>query len=240
MKNSITYLIIGILLIRVVGCNTGIEKTVGSEKEMILNQEQSEQPDYGDYYYTKKSIFEILPNDTGEIIFLGNSITDAFEWYELFGNINIKNRGIGGDIIEGVIFRLDEIVTSKPRKIFLMIGTNDLHRNYSVPEILSNYKKLVELIVTKTPDTELYVQSILPTKGDPKRKNADIMEINKGLIEITSAYSLTYVNLFDLFKTEENELNMEYSFDGLHLNGKGYLVWKEAITEHIENSPEAE
>lgn len=75
---------------------------------------------YSDYYYAKKDLFEIMPNDTGKIIFLGNSITAGCDWHELFGNGNIKNRGIGGDIINGVIERIDEVVN--PKKIFLMMG----------------------------------------------------------------------------------------------------------------------
>jgi hypothetical protein len=38
------------------------------------------------YYEQKKSIFELLPNDKDEIIFLGNSITEGCEWNELFGD----------------------------------------------------------------------------------------------------------------------------------------------------------
>ena len=65
---------------------------------------------------------------------------------------------------------------------------------------------MVKLILTKTPATELYLQSLLPTKDDPNRKNSDIIEINKGILQIAKSHSLTYVNLFDLLKTDNNEL----------------------------------
>jgi lysophospholipase L1-like esterase len=67
-----------------------------------------------------------MPNDTSEIIFLGDINIDFCNWHELFGKSNFKNRCISGDIINGVINRLEEIVESKPKKVFLMIGTNDL------------------------------------------------------------------------------------------------------------------
>lgn len=73
---------------------------------------------YGTYYDAKRSFFESMPNDTNEIIFLGNSITDMCAWNELFGMANIKNRGISGDVINGVIDRLEEVVSSFPKKIF--------------------------------------------------------------------------------------------------------------------------
>jgi lysophospholipase L1-like esterase len=188
---------------------------------------------YGTYYDAKRSFFESLPNDTNEIIFLGNSITDMCAWNELFGMANIKNRGISGDVINGVIDRLEEVVSAYPKKIFLMIGTNDLARKKSIEQILSDYEKLITLIIQKTPKTQLYLQSVLPTKNQATRNNSDIIQINKGIQELANKYSLIYINLFDLFKTSENELNMDYSCDGLHLNGKGYLLWKEAVIEYV-------
>jgi lysophospholipase L1-like esterase len=175
-----------------------------------------------------------MPNDTNEIVFLGNSITEMCDWNELFNVTNIKNRGISGDIINGVIERIDEVVSSEPKKIFIMIGTNDLGRGKSVNQIITEYEVLVELIINKTPQTELYLQSILPTKNQITRKNEDIIEINKGIVEIAKKHSLTYINLYDLFKTKDNELNMNFSFDGLHLNGDGYLLWKDAVINYIK------
>src|SRR6185312_511847 len=84
---------------------------------------------FSTYYLQRVSHFETLPQTKGDIIFLGNSITDGAEWPELFNDIRVKNRGISGDITAGVIHRLDEITNRKPAKIFLLIGVNDLARN---------------------------------------------------------------------------------------------------------------
>ena len=185
------------------------------------------------YHNTKKSIYEVMPNDTNEIIFLGNSITDYCDWHELFGKSNIKNRGISADTINGIVLRLDEIIESKPEKIFIMIGTNDLRQKRSINQILIDYDILISLIKVNTPKSKLYLQSILPTKNQLLRRNEDIIEINKGIDRIAKKYSFTYINLFNLFKTDNNELNMNYSIDGLHLNGQGYLIWKNEINKYV-------
>ena len=202
------------------------------KRKLNLSDNQTDE-NWGNYYKAKKTIFEIMPNDTNEIIFLGNSITDYCDWYELFGKSNIKNRGIGGDVINGVINRLDEVTSSKPQKIFLMIGINDLGRKRSVNQILIDYDKLINEIIEKAPDTELYIQSVLPTDNRENLQNTDVININKGLVELTKKYDLTYINLFDLFKTTENKLNPEMTFDGLHVNGQGYLIWKNAIIDYV-------
>ena len=64
--------------------------------------------------------------DGDRAVFLGNSITDGGEWNELLANPRVKNRGISGDRSSWMLDRLDLIVGGQPRKLFLLIVTNDL------------------------------------------------------------------------------------------------------------------
>src|SRR5690348_1170260 len=93
---------------------------------------------FSTYYLQRVSHFKTLPKTKGDIIFLGNSITDGAEWSELFNDNKIKNRGISGDITAGVLHRLNEVAERKPDKVFLLIGVNDLARNISTDSILKN------------------------------------------------------------------------------------------------------
>ncbi|HQG77767.1 MAG TPA: GH92 family glycosyl hydrolase [Bacteroidales bacterium] len=188
------------------------------------------------YYYHKKEHFESLPNTPNEIIFLGNSITDNCEWWELFSNPNIKNRGIGGDDTDGILERLDEVTESNPSKIFIMIGTNDLSNGKSVEYIVGNYRRIIERIRQSSPGTRIYIQSVLPTDDGIHytRRNTEIIRINDHLKDIATENGLTYIDLFNIFQTENHKLNPQYSIDGLHLNGRGYLLWKDAIIKYVE------
>ncbi len=188
------------------------------------------------YYYHKKEHFESLPNTENEIIFLGNSITDGAEWFELFdGNPNIKNRGIGGDDTDGILDRLAEVTESHPAKVFMMIGTNDLAYGKNVEYILNNYRKIINRVKSESPNTKLYIQSVLPVEDalHYTRPNTKILKINEGLVELTKEYSLIYIDLDGVFKDEKGKLNPDFSIDGLHLNGKGYLEWKKILIEYL-------
>ncbi len=187
------------------------------------------------YYYHKKEHFESLPDTDHEIIFLGNSITDNAEWAELFGNPRIKNRGIGGDDTDGVLERLGEVVSSGPDKVFIMIGTNDLAYLKTIDHVLENYRLILDRIATESPTTKVYIQAILPTEDalHTLRKNVDIMEINMQLERMAGERQLVYIDLFTPFATPEHKLNPAYSIDGLHLNGAGYLLWKELILDYV-------
>ena len=189
------------------------------------------------YYYHKKEHFELLPDTPNEIIFLGNSITDGAEWTELFENPNIKNRGIGGDDTAGILERLAEVTSSKPDKVFIMIGTNDLAYGKTVEDVISNYRKIIAQIKTESPITKLYIQSVLPVEDalHYTRPNSKIIEINNLLVQICKEESLTYIDLFAAFADENGKLDKKYSIDGLHLNGLGYQVWKDLIIKFVEN-----
>ena len=190
------------------------------------------------YYEQRKSLFELLPNDKDEIIFVGNSITDGCEWSELFRDKRIKNRGISADVAEGVLIRLDEVIESKPLKVFLMIGINDLAFGYSIAEILQNYDSIISKIKNDSKATKVYIQSVLPiNESFSKFKSymklsAKIVLLNKELQKLATDNDIVYINLYDLFLLN-NRLNPEYTNDGLHLTGKGYLFWKEHIEKYI-------
>lgn len=203
-------------------------------------QDANKKPDYGAYYYHKKTLFERLPNASDEIIWLGDSITDGNQWAELFGNPRMKNRGISGDKTDGVLYRLDEVTESKPAKVFIMIGVNDLAVDRSVDYVLANYEKIVDRIKKSSPDTKIYIQSILPVNDDFPQfsshtdETSDIKEVNRQLKELADKKGAVYISLFDDMATEGDKLNPDFTEDGLHLNGQGYLVWKNAVEKYVD------
>ncbi|MFN2394068.1 MAG: SGNH/GDSL hydrolase family protein [Bacteroidales bacterium] len=196
---------------------------------------------YRFYFYDQRySLFEALETKPGQIIMLGNSITNGGNWSELLGNNRVINRGISGDNTFGVLNRLDEIVSSQPQKIFILIGINDLSRETPVDVILNNYKRIVKRIQKDSPGTKIYVQSLFPTNNEfdhfPRAQNKDdeIRAVNNGIEEIAGEYGLTFIDLYPHFLDEEGKLSKDYTNDGLHLMGEGYLKWAEILMEFIE------
>ena len=94
---------------------------------------------FSTYYQQRITHSKTLRQTGGDIIFLGNSITDGAEWNELFGDSHIKNRGISGDFTAGVISGLDEVTNREPVKVFPLIGANDLSRNISPDRVVKIY-----------------------------------------------------------------------------------------------------
>jgi hypothetical protein len=80
----------------------------------------------------KYDLFKVLPVNDKNIVFVGNSITNMHEWWEAFGSDgNILNRGVWGTFISETVEHIEAVAVGKPRKVFFMIGTNDLGKNGS-------------------------------------------------------------------------------------------------------------
>ncbi len=196
---------------------------------------------FGTYYNQRLSLFEKMPDTKGEIIFLGNSITDGGEWCELLGNPKAKNRGISGDTTDGVLFRLNEVTRSKPAKVFLLIGINDLSRGIIKDSVFSNICAIAKKIRKDSPKTQVYVQSILPVNEsfglfkNHTNKTADVLWVNAQLKTWCEKEQVQYVDLYSRFKNPESELlNPQLTNDGLHLKGDGYLLWAETIKSYLK------
>jgi lysophospholipase L1-like esterase len=187
------------------------------------------------YYVHKVTQFKLMPNAPGEIIFLGDSITDIAEWAELFGNKNIKNRGISTDNTFGVLARLDEVVESKPSKILLMIGINDIAKKTPDSFIVQNIQRIIQYVQTQSPKTMIIIQSILPTNNDfsefagYQNKDEHIRWVNQQIATYCDTKKVQFVNLYSLFLDPNNKLSKQYTSDGLHLNGRGYFLWKQVL-----------
>src|SRR6478735_10221234 len=94
------------------------------------------------YYQGRMELFNSLTPPKNATVFLGNSITERGAWGELLSGQPIMNRGIGGDNTFGVLARLEGVAKAKPKKIFLLIGINDLSRGLPKGVILNNYNRI--------------------------------------------------------------------------------------------------
>lgn len=196
---------------------------------------------YSTYYYQRVTLFEQLPISSDDILFIGNSITDGGEWSELFQNPHIKNRGISGDTTWGVYDRISILLKGKPAQIFLMVGINNAPKGESPESIAKDIQHIIQKIKKESPNTEILVQSLLPvtTKYNMFLEHTSRWElipyINQAILRITKQENIKYIDLFSFFVNNDGQMKPEYTNDGLHLLGKGYILWKEIISPYLKS-----
>ncbi len=178
--------------------------------------------------------------DSGAVVFFGNSITQAGKWSDYFDESKIVNRGISGDNTEGMLARINEIASYKPAKIFIMAGINDISLSRSNSKIMKNYRALIEEIIRTSPNTMIYIQSVLPINNDfgvytrLSGKENQIIDLNKRLFVLAAKEGLEYINLHSLYCDENGKLREEFTNDGIHLYDEAYYLWANIIRNKIE------
>ncbi len=189
-------------------------------------------------YERRNKMFEAFSDESkkNKIIFLGDSHVGNGMWEEIFNNSHILNRGIGGDTSFGVLQRVGNITFLEPRKLFIMVGINDLSNHITIEQILDNYKTILDIFQKNSPKTEIFVHSTLPINNDIIRngvKPSIIIEFNEGLKKIIEERDLNYIDLYSVFVDNKNHLDKKHAFDGIHLNAEGYMIWKQQIEEFV-------
>ena len=209
--------------------SVSIDHLYPNEDLVIENHDE-----WGDGNY-KKVIkeFKSNPLNYGDIVFLGNSITSGGkDWSKRLKHPNIRNRGIGGDVTDGVLARIDEIIYFKPKAVFLLIGINDLWNNNSpnnpsAEYIANNIIQIAQVINAETPKTKIYVQTVLPIEKEQYKTS--ILKVNEIIKANEKENPYQIVDLYSIFVNENGLIRKELSTDGIHLNEKGYDAWVEFI-----------
>ena len=192
------------------------------------------------YYARRATLFEELPISKKDIVMLGNSLTDGCEFNELLGNKHIKNRGIVGDIVQGLIDRIGPVIEGQPKKLFIMSGVNDISHGVSADSIARVTEELIIMVKQGSPRTMIYLQSLLPFNNDVREwkllvgRDHVVVEANALLEEVARRQGVTWINLYPLFADENGHLRADLTNDGLHLMGQGYLIWRDAIKPYIK------
>jgi lysophospholipase L1-like esterase len=177
------------------------------------------------------------------VILLGDSITEGFNVSKYFPDRHVLNRGIGADIIgnalpksdkRGILRRMDEsIFDCRPADVFVLIGINDLGMGHKPETIETGYRQILEEVKSRAPDVKLHVQSLLPTRGNFAKHNANVNDLNKRLQKLAREFGDDYIDLHSKMADDQGELKEEFTADGLHLKDPGYQVWKAEVVRSM-------
>ncbi|MFC1754721.1 GDSL-type esterase/lipase family protein [Thermoproteota archaeon] len=176
-------------------------------------------------YKAQTSLYELYAVRDVKIVMAGDSITYGVSWNDLLGRSDVANRGIGGDISEGLLHRLKYIYALKPRVCFIMMGVNDLQKDMPVEDVFNNYQEIIKGLIEN--NIIPIVQSTLYTEY-PKL-NTKIKRLNGLLKKYSSENSIEYVDLNEVLASGD-KLIEDYTYDGVHLLGSGYDKWRQRIS----------
>ncbi len=182
--------------------------------------EARESERYQVYYLDKKSFFEKQATQA-DIVMVGDSLVDGAEWSELLPGYSIANRGIAGDSIEGILNRMDSIYSIGAKKAVIMAGYNDVRKARPVKAVFRDYKAVIDGLLAH--GTKPYVASTILVGNELNEWNNEINELNEKLERYSRKKDLQFIDLNE-FLSPQKKLDLDFTRDGIHLNGKAYKL----------------
>jgi lysophospholipase L1-like esterase len=174
---------------------------------------------------------------TGGAIFLGDSMTNLGEWSDDFRH-EIANFGVRGNETTDVIARVPSVTRRHPDTIFFMVGTNDALRGRDLDRSVNAFIETVHLLRQQNPQATIYVETVLPVtdriatpnpllqgQGRVAAVNDWINQFNRRIATVADNHSVFLIDLHTDF-LRDGQLIPEYTPDGIHLNARGYWVWR--------------
>lgn len=171
--------------------------------------------------------------EKGGIIFIGSSSIRMWSHLaEDFPKHHVANHGFGGSMISDSNQYVDRLILPyEPRMIVMYAGGNDINAGKTPEAVAADFRTFVEKVRAKFPDVEIAYISIAP---NPKRwtQVEQVKQANSSIEEFCSKTpKLKYIDVFThMLGSDGQPLPDIYLADGLHMNLKGYAIWKEIVT----------
>jgi lysophospholipase L1-like esterase len=179
--------------------------------------------------------------DENRVVFMGDSITDLWDdpkYGGFFPGKPYVNRGISGQTTPQMLLRFrPDVIALKPKVVVILAGTNDIAGNtgpMTLASIEDNLASMAEL--ARAHGIRVVLASLLPIsdyeknrEGKPvirstQRPPDQIKALNEWMKKYAAENGLTYLDYYSATVDDKGFLKDELSEDGLHPNGKGYVV----------------
>ena len=172
------------------------------------------------------------------IVFVGSSsFTKWRDVQSYFPGYTIINRGFGGSTLPDVIrYANDVIIPYHPKEVVVYCGDNDLASSDTItPQIVLNrFKTLFHIIRSNLPKANIAFVSIKPS---PSRKQLmPKMEQANRLVKsfLQTQKNTSFIDVYHpMLMTNGKPIPEIFIEDSLHMNAKGYAIWKKAIQPHL-------
>ena len=193
-----------------------------------------------------------------DAVFVGDSVTLKLSYYAENGSLgnaaflcagslgynnalwDINRSGNVHPTLYGKKYTVDAgVKASGKKKVFIMLGMNDVGL-YGVDGAASGMIELTNRILQKSPDVQIYIESVTPmlkNKQRAKLNNSTIPQFNARLREICSSRGFVFINVASAVMDSQGNLSPENCSDpsamGIHFTNTGCSKWVEYLKTHV-------
>jgi lysophospholipase L1-like esterase len=165
------------------------------------------------------------------IVFLGDSLIEFFDWQARFPRHKMINLGRAGETVQELSRRCQGLTLAEPPDwIFVMIGTNNVSMDdYS---FLPAYEKTIDTLQEKFPTAKLVVTGLFPLRLPWLAEDA-VPRLNKLLFDLALSKECVFMDGCWVFARSPLGLSRCFLDDGVHLSDHGYDLWASEVEKYI-------
>ncbi|WP_322113136.1 GDSL-type esterase/lipase family protein [Leptospira kanakyensis] len=176
-----------------------------------------------------------------DVVFAGDSLVHLFVPELIakeFPGQSVTNRGIGGDITETLLSRIeDDVLVLHPGTIVIEIGGNDFREGKCLSLVQNNLLSIIQKIHSKNRNTKIILLAVPPTRV--KELNQIVPVFNLFLNQLArTTKNVEYVEVWDIMRNPDSPTLREEFFrpngDVLHFNEKGYEIWGKKLRPYLQ------
>ncbi len=180
-----------------------------------------------------------------QIVLVGDCVIENIDIERYFPDLIVFNNGISGDTtiqLQESLYK--RAIKYKPKKLFISIGTNDIGTDHrDVKQIYQNIMDICLELKKRTKDTEIHLVSVMtvnPANIDyinrefvDSRDNFEINMLNYYLKNFARKNKIKFIDVTKELSNNFDQLCLDYTFDGFHLNESGLSILSKLIREYV-------
>lgn len=178
--------------------------------------------------------------DQAKVVFLGDSITDAWRmspsYKEHFSVYAPLNLGIGGEYTQNLLWRIEHGALDglSPKAVVVMIGVNNLGGGFTAQQTAKGVRAVIAAVQGKLPGVPTLLLSILPAGESPDAElRKKIVETNE-LIAKMQVPGVTFVEIGSILLEPDGTISKSILRDFLHPTEAGYVRLGDALAPQLQ------
>lgn len=183
---------------------------------------------------SREALKAVMSSSHRTLLFVGDSLIEFFDWQSRFNSDTVQNYGRAGESVQELLLRATHLATMRPSPdhILIMIGTNNIiMEDFS---FVPAYEQIIDTLQNGHPNSSITLNSLFPCQL-PWLAPHTIPQVNSLLEGLARAKKIGYLDGYRLFSSTNGAHPPFFLEDGVHLSDYGYIVWSQAVAEHLSS-----
>ena len=186
----------------------------------------------------RKAFWPQRQKDQGAVVFVGDSLIGGYRADKAFPQLKVANRGVGGEVTRGLLFRLKEdVIDLNPKAVVICAGSNDLSCRSNPDLAVGNLAMAIDQLRAFNSKLPIVLCLVTPRDvQDAPIAAGSLQQLNNGIKQLAvGKQNLLVVDVYTPLATPEGKPIPEFfAKDKIHPLPAGYEKWTALLAPALE------